>query len=81
MFESADRGTLSAYRLRGGRLRRWRLPLLSNVGGGEQMESPAVLGFSTHTANMVLWVAPRTFTLNERGNPITETSSIYGASL
>lgn len=81
-------GTLSSYHFSDGRRRTWKLPSLPLVGapnidgGGPEVESPGVYGYSAHTANTVFWIATRTV----RGAAVTsglivETSSVYAASL
>jgi hypothetical protein len=81
-------GTLSSYHFSDGRRRTWKLPPLPLVGapnidgGGPEVESPGVYGYSAHTANTVFWIATRTV----KGAAVTsglivETSSVYSASV
>jgi hypothetical protein len=79
--QSNERGTLSSYQLSDGTRRTWKLPRLS-ISGNQEYESPGVYGYSTHTANSVLWIATRTtYQVGEAGGTIVATSSVYAASL
>jgi hypothetical protein len=67
------RGSLYAYGLVTHKLETWLLPRLSVEG------EIGTFGYSTHTANMVFWIATRTLGGGELLH--VETSSIYAASL
>jgi hypothetical protein len=70
--EGPFRGSLYAYRLGSHRRHKWLLPRLRVTGSG-------TFGYSTHTANMVFWIATRTLTDGEVLS--VETSSVYAAAL
>jgi hypothetical protein len=67
------RGSLYAYGLATHQRHKWLLPRL-NIEG-----ETGTFGYSTHTANMVFWIATQTI----GGHPIldVETSAVYAASL
>jgi hypothetical protein len=66
---------LISYDLRTHAKHAWKLPRLP-VSGGETEVPPSIWGFSTHTANMVFWIATRTLS----GSTV-RTFSIYAARL
>jgi len=72
-----NRGTLSGYDLSTRRRRNWTLPRLALVGG---YPVSGVLGYSTHTADMVFWLATRTVAALKVEFRV-ETSSVYAVSL
>jgi hypothetical protein len=69
------RGSLYAYQLGSHRRHMWLLPRLNSEAGGPK----GTFGYSTHTANMVFWIATRTLADGEVLS--VETSSVYAASL
>jgi hypothetical protein len=72
--EGPFRGSLYAYELGSHRRCRWLLPRLRVTGSAK-----GTFGYSTHTANMVFWIATQTI----GGDKIldVETSAVYAASL
>jgi hypothetical protein len=75
-LEDIARGTVFSYRLGTHQRHSWQLPRL-RVGG---ISSPtAVLGYSTHTANTIFWVAPE----NDIGIELRQigTSAVYATPL
>ncbi len=72
--EGPFRGSLYAYELGSHRRYRWLLPRLKVTGSAK-----GTFGYSTHTANMVFWIATRTLADGEVLS--AETSSVYAASL
>ncbi len=73
--EGSFRGSLYAYQLGSHRRHIWLLPRLNSEAGGPT----GTFGYSTHTANMVFWIATRTLADGEVLS--VETSSVYAASL
>jgi hypothetical protein len=67
---------LSAYQTATGKRRNWRLPQRS-VPNAEPQRS--TLGYSTHTANTVFWIADRSGLLDERSFFQVETYAVYSA--
>ena len=73
------RGELYSYDLSTGRRHDWKLPRLPVRETGPEFSVPSVLGYSTHTSNMVFWIATRTVV--NRGVWEVETSSVYAARI
>jgi len=74
--ESRFLSVLSAYQTATGKRRNWRLPQRS-VPNAEPQRS--TLGYSTHTANTVFWIADRSGLLDERSFFQVETYAVYSA--
>jgi hypothetical protein len=70
-FDEFSRGSLTSYEFATGQRSTWTLPKLSLRGG----EYPSgVFGYSTHTSNMVFWIASRVL-----NGPLIEVSSVYAS--
>ncbi len=76
--EGFAHGTLTAYRLSNGRRRSWELPRLVLNTGAPPLPT-TVVGYSTHTATTVFWVAARKVG-GEKVSTV-ETSAVYAAKL
>jgi hypothetical protein len=77
--EDVSRGTLTSYGVRKGGRRSWALPNLT-LGGAVLRPEYGVFGYSTHTANMVFWVASRTLGAEEK-SLFVKASSVFAAPL
>jgi hypothetical protein len=55
--EGTNTGSLTAYDLSSHRLKTWRLPRLPVRETDRRFSVVSVLGYSTHTSNMVFWIA------------------------
>ena len=79
--EGADRtrGMLYSYDLSTGRRHDWRLPRLPVRETNGRFSVVSVLGYSTHTANMVFWIAT-TAGETTRGGVEVKSSAVYAAS-
>jgi hypothetical protein len=70
--------TISSYLLATGQRHRFALPRI-RVFIGEH-PTPRVFGYSTHTANSLLWIATRTVALGKAGVTVA-TSAVYAAKI
>lgn len=75
--EPKFRGGLYAYALATRRRHKWLLPRLPVTVAGETVKG--TYGYSTHTANMVFWIATQTLSCYKLCD--VETSAVYAASL
>jgi hypothetical protein len=78
--EGADRtrGMLYSYDLSTGRRHDWKLPRLPVRETNGRFSVVSVLGYSTHTANMVFWIAT-TAGETTRGGVEVKSSAVYAA--
>lgn len=72
------RGMLYSYHLPTGRRYDWKLPRLPVRYTEQGFSVPSVLGYSTHTANMVFWIATTTGEIT-RGGVEVKSSAVYAA--
>jgi hypothetical protein len=80
----ARSGTLWTYQLSSERRRHWTLPRVTLVGEAPVPGVPEVLGYSTHTARAVFWIATRS--IIRSASPEVQvtsvgTSTVYAAAL
>ena len=74
------RGMLYSYDLSTGRRHDWKLPRLPVRETDRRFSVVSVLGYSTHTANMVFWIATTAGAVTRAGVEV-ESSAVYVAPL
>jgi hypothetical protein len=79
--EGANTGSLTAYNLATHRLRRWPLPHLPVRETNRRFSVTSVLGYSTHTANMVFWIATTAGAVEPAGGVEVQSSAVYAAAI
>jgi hypothetical protein len=77
--EGTNTGSLTAYDLSSHRLTRWTLPHLPVRETTRGFSIVGVLGYSTHTANMVFWIATTAGGVTRAGVEV-KSSTVYAAS-
>ena len=77
--EGTNTGSLTAYNLSSHRLKTWTLPRIPVRETDRWFSIVGVLGYSTHTANMVFWIAT-TAGETTRGGIEVKSSAVYAAS-
>ncbi|HZL49197.1 MAG TPA: hypothetical protein VFC30_09320 [Solirubrobacteraceae bacterium] len=77
--EGTNTGSLAAYDLFSHRLTRWTLPRLSVRETDRGFSIVGILGYSTHTANMVFWIATTAGAVTGAGVEV-KSSAVYAAS-
>jgi hypothetical protein len=77
--EGTNTGSLTAYNLSSHRLKTWTLPRIPVRETDRGFSIVGVLGYSTHTANMVFWIAT-TAGETTRGGVEVKSSAVYVAS-
>jgi hypothetical protein len=78
--EGTNTGSLTAYDLSSHRLTTWRLPRLPVRETDRQFSVVSVLGYSTHTSNMVFWIATTAGAVTGASVEV-KSSAVYAARI